>query len=164
MDMLNLITQGVNIDSRYNSAQGTFQSLQQGGAVLANNVQMMLSTVEVMYNNYSTIYASTTRSRAAAQLPPDTATIYANTLSTQVAICDARIAIATDKYDRDVLSSLYLSQQFSSLNGYLSSYTLTSTITDSQISLFHSSFYNQYALNLQTLTQQKISTCSSKKF
>ena len=156
--MLILIAQGANIDSLYNSAQGTFQSLQQGGAASANDIQLMLNTVEVMYNNYSTIYASTTQSRAAAQLPSDTATIYANTLSTQIAICDARIAIATDKYDKDVLSSSYLSQQISLLNGYLSSYTLTSTITDGQVSSLYSTLYSEYTTEIQTLTQEKIST------
>ena len=157
-DLINLLQQSptANIDARFNYAEGAFQSLQQGGASL-NDVQNMLNTINVMYNNNSTILASTTQSRAAAELPPDTTTIYANALSTQIGICDERIALATEKYDKELISSTYLTQEISSLNGYLSSYILTSSITDAQVSSTYSSLYGEYTSTVNGFIQEKIS-------
>jgi hypothetical protein len=157
-NMINLLqlSPSANIDALFSYAQGAFQSLQQGGANLSD-VQNMLNTIDILYNNYSSIVVSTTQSRVDAQLPADTTTIYANALSTQIAFCDERIAVATDKYNKDLLSSVYLSQEISSLTGYLSSYTLTSSITDEQVSSLYSTIYSEYTSTVNGFLKEKVS-------
>ena len=156
-DMIRLIGQGVNIDANFDSIQGTLQGLQSGGASL-QDVQLMYSTVGILYYTYSTIAISTTASRAAANLPPSIDDIAANELSTVISVADVYIASAQAAYDLDSVAWAVSSSQLSSQMSYMSTYIATSTISESTISSIYDAEYGAYSSMIQTLLMEEYST------
>jgi len=74
-DMIGLLSQGANVDAYFESLRGTFAGIQTGGASM-QDLQMMYSTVQILYSRHSTLGAAAIQARKSANLPDNIDQIY----------------------------------------------------------------------------------------
>ena len=156
-DMIGLLSQGANVDAYFESLRGTFAGIQTGGASM-QDLQMMYSTVQVLYSRHSTLGSAAIQTRRSANLPDDIDQIYSEGFAAVLDSTNADIRAAEDIYNADSLSTIFLNQQISSQQGYLSTYIATSSISGAQVSSLYSSKYSRYQSTIQELIMQQRST------
>ena len=154
-DMMRLIGEGANIDEYFNSVKNIYTGLQSGGASL-EDVQLMYSTVTLLYSNAQASLSTATSNRS--MFPPQLEDIVAVDLSTCIGINNSYIDERQAKYDADLISSSYFSKILSSQTEYFSTYVGTSSITDAYISSLYFAEYSTYTGTMSRLVKEEYST------
>jgi len=156
-DIINFLSQGVNVDSYLTSLRSIFTGIQTGGASM-QDIQIMYSTIQILYSTHNARAISATEERANANLLASIEEIYSAEYSRILDATNQDIIIAEDNYNANVLSTFYLNRQISSQQMYLSTYIATSSINALQISSLYSSKYSLYQSMIEQLLMEYGST------